>query len=129
MNRRTLLWAISLILATLLGIGSYSYISWQNTQPVEAEQLEELNDQALTNLGVLQLELEADIAAQPRSEVEDRLESPLGQALFRRCSEWTEFYDNHPDEEVLGHRDEACGEYRDYVENGTLPEGAEETEE
>ena len=34
-----------------------------------------------------------------------------------------EFYDNQPGDEARTYRDEACQEYRDYVDNGTEPEG------
>ena len=123
MTRRAILTVSLLAIALVAG---YLVMAWRAAQPVDEAERDELAERALVNLDTLQRELEADIAAKPRSDIEERLESPLGQALFRHCSEWSEFHDNHPDEEVRAHRDEACGEYRDYVRTGALPERAED---
>ena len=50
------------------------------------------------------------------------MDSPTGQAMFRACLEWTEFHENHPSDDTLSNKEKACGEYRDYVDNGVLPE-------
>ena len=104
-------------------LGAFLWAEWQSSQPVGDEAIEDLVGRGQMNLEAMQRDLEADIAARPKSVQQERLDSPLGQALFRKCSDWIEFYDNQPGEEARGHRDEACAEYRDYVDNGTLPAG------
>jgi len=121
MANRPLLTAVSLAAVAAAALGIYVALDWYASSPADEAATGEIVDQGQSNLESMQQALEAEIAQLPRSEVQERLESPLGQALFRKCSEWIEFYDNHPDEEILEHRDKACGEYREYVENGTLP--------
>ena len=119
--------ALSLIVIAGAGLAAYVALEWYASQPVDEAAAGEIVDQGRSNLESMQRDLEAEIARRPKSEAQQRLDSPLGQALFRKCSEWVEFYENHPGEEVRGHRDRACREYRDYVDDGTLPPRPGET--
>ena len=80
-----------------------------------AEQGEQLSLQ-------LQDDLTEQLANGSANENQQRLDSPMGQALLRQCLEWTEFHDNHPSEDTLQNREEACAAYADYVEDGKEPE-------
>lgn len=122
MPNRSLFAGIAVAAALLLGLAGYLLARYQAGQPVEPAEAEALNELGQASIEDLQKQLEADIASLPRSEMEERLTSPLGQALFRKCSEWIEFHDNQPSDEARGYRDEACGEYRNYVDNGIEPE-------
>ncbi len=123
MPNRSLFAVFALSAALLAALGGYLLAQWRAGQPVEQSEAEALVDMSQSNIENLQRKLESDIAGRPRSPTEERLSSPLGQALFRKCSEWVEFHGNQPGEEARAYRDEACREYRDYVNDGTLPAG------
>ncbi len=95
---------------------------WWAGTPVAPGQLDELNRQAALNTEIMQDMLSDQVGERTTSEQRDRLESPLGLAMFRKCVEWTEFRENHPSELALSNEERACTEYRRYVETGELPE-------
>jgi hypothetical protein len=37
------------------------------------------------------------------------------------CAEWTEFHENHPGEETVARRDEACRRFKAWVDDGVAP--------
>jgi hypothetical protein len=77
-----------------------------------------LEQTATQNLEAMQSQLAADIAGRSTSEAQQRMDSPRGQALFRRCAEWTDFHEQHPGEDARRQRDAACARLRQYVETG-----------
>ena len=85
-------------------------------ETAEIEQLRELNTQ------LMQDTLDEQLTTQPMGEVQERMDSPTGQALFRACLEWTEFNENHPSEDAQANKVRTCGEYQNFVDNGVLPE-------
>jgi hypothetical protein len=124
---RSLFAGIAVALALLVGVAGYLVARYLASQPVDQAEAEALLDMNQANIEDLTLQLEAEIAARPKSEAEERLASPLGQALFRKCSEWMEFYENQPGDEARAYRDEACQEYRNYIDNGAEPAGQPDT--
>ncbi|HNP35002.1 MAG TPA: hypothetical protein PKK10_04035 [Woeseiaceae bacterium] len=112
----------STVVALLLALGGYALISWRAEQAVTADELSALERQGDLNTQQMQQRLTDTLAGKVGSEAQERLDSPLGQALFRKCVEWTDFHDNHPNELSLEHRNAACSEFRRYVDEGTRPD-------
>lgn len=109
----------------LLIVGLGLALGWKffsDRQPVGAEESAAIAEQGELMTQQLQDQLTKQLANQPMSAEQERIDSPTGQALLRKCLEWTEFYDNHPDESSLLNRDTACDEYSDYIDSGTAPE-------
>ena len=106
---------IPLLLITVLsvGVGALLVNRWLAHQPVEASAATRLAEQFELNTQSMQEQLAQSVAGKATSET---------QALFRKCAEWTDFYDNHPDETTRAHRDQSCSEFREYVNSGTVPE-------
>ena len=94
----------------------------ENRAPVDTEEAEAMQVQTDLNTQLMQDRLSDDITGGTTRGSQERMDSPLGLAMFRKCIEWTEFYDNHPSDHSRQNRDSACQEYRAYVESGTLPE-------
>ncbi len=110
-------------LIVLAAAGAWLLVSrWWAGTPVEPRQLDAMNRQATLNTETMQDMLANEVTERTTSEQRDRLESPLGLAMFRKCIEWTEFRENHPSELALGNEQRACAEYRRYIETGELPD-------
>ena len=90
--------------------------------PVDEPEAEALAQRSELNVQQMQEMLDDKIAGAQTGEQQERMESPLGLALFRKCTEWTEFNDNHPSDNARENEERACSEYRDYVETGDTPE-------
>jgi len=90
--------------------------------PVDIEDADSMSTQTELNMQLMQERLSDEIAGDTTGGGQERMDSPLGLAMFRKCIEWTEFYENHPSEDTEANRDEACGEYRRYVDTGEVPE-------
>lgn len=117
-KKRTIVAA--LILLSVFGLA----LAWKlNTgrQPVGAEESAAIAEQGDLMTQQLQDQLTEQLAVQSVNAEQERIDSPLGQALLRKCLEWTEFHDNHPDESTLMNRDTACGDYSDYIASGVKP--------
>jgi hypothetical protein len=110
---------VSLILG---GAGVLMVLEWRGRQPVDPEDAAAIAEQSIEISQALQETLDADIVEQALSGKQERLASPMGQALSRACLEWEEFHSNHPDDTSRANRDKACGNYREYIETGKLPE-------
>lgn len=95
---------------------------WQSEQQVDESAQEQLSDLATTNQQQMQERLTEQVSGTLSTEQQERMDSPLGLAMFRKCVEWTEFNENHASEATLAHEREACGEYREYVGSGEIPE-------
>jgi hypothetical protein len=91
-------------------------------QPVDEAEATEMAVQAEINARLMQEKISDQLLDQPVNEEHARLDSPMGQALFRQCLEWSEFHENHPSEATLENREKACNEYRDYISMGAKPE-------
>ncbi len=104
-------------------------IEWRDRQPVTAEETEDVVQQGDLNMLDMQDALTDQINALPPSESRQRMESEIGLALSRRCIQWTEVEDKDPSDENRENRERACGEFRDYVETGALPNGVSSEEE
>lgn len=110
-------------IVVVAAIGVWLIVSHlQGRAPVDGPQAEELALRSDLNVQQMQDTLSDDIAGAQTSEQQERMESPLGLALFRKCAEWTEFNDNHPSDHARDNKERACSEYRGYVETGTTPE-------
>ena len=104
-------------------------LEWRGRQPGTPEETEDVVLQGDLNMQNMQETLTDQINSLPPSEARERMESETGLALSRLCIQWTEVQDIDPSEENLMNRDRACGEFRDYVDNGTLPAGLPSEEE
>ena len=102
-------------------IGFLFYLS-RNSQPVDPGEAEELGEIHESNLRAMQQGLEDRVAGAMTSAQQERMQSPLGLAMFRKCMEWTEFNDNHPGETAALNERQACTEYRQYVTSGITPD-------
>lgn len=96
--------------------------AWQSSRPAETQETEAIGQQSKLNTQLMQDTLSDQVAGTLQNEQQQRLESPLGQAMFRKCAEWTEFNDNHPSESARINEETACAEFRRYVESGETPE-------
>lgn len=111
--------AVALLVA--FSIGSL-VILWRGAQPVDAEQARELDQLNDSNRLEMQENIAARVAGSMTNEQQERMQSPLGLAMFRKCVEWTEFNENHPSETSRANEQEACDEFRHFVESGVVPE-------
>ena len=119
-NRRTIV-AAGLgvtVVALLAVIGRYFSLS----QPADDAENAAMAEQAESNTQRMQEQLAERLVGQPINAEQGRLDSPMGQALFRQCLEWTEFHENHPGETTLQNRDNTCNRYRSYIATGAEPE-------
>jgi outer membrane murein-binding lipoprotein Lpp len=114
MTRNRLL-IVASVLAVLL-LAWYTIDELFKKQPVDVETASSMATQAERNAELMQEQMEAALADRTRNEQQERLDSPRGQALFRRCSDWSEMLENHPSDSARTRRDEACGELRRFVE-------------
>lgn len=104
-------------------------LEWRGGRPVTPEETEDVVQQGDLNMRNMQETLTDQINSLPPSEARQRMESETGLALSRLCIQWTELQDIDPSEENLGNRERACREFRDYVDNGTLPASLSNGEE
>ena len=109
---------LTLLLLVWVAISDHLPFPGQLADEAENAELAERGEQLSLQL---QDQLTDELATAPASENQQRLDSPMGQALLRQCLEWTEFYDNHPSEDTLQNREQACTAYADYVESGNEP--------
>lgn len=111
--------AVALLVAFCIG---FLVALWRGKQPVDAEQSLELDQLNASNLLEMQDGLTDRVADTMTSEQQERLQSPLGLAMFRKCVEWTEFNENHPSETSALNEQQACTEFRHFVETGEAPD-------
>ena len=91
-------------------------------RPADDAEAEALAEQSELNAQILQDQLTEQLTNGPNSVEQERLDSPMGQALMRQCLEWTEFLENHPSESTAENREKSCREYNEYIANGNVPE-------
>lgn len=111
--------AVALLVAFSIGI---LIVLWRGSQPVDAEQALELDRLNESNLMEMQEGLADRVAGTMTSEQQERMQSPLGLAMFRKCVEWTEFNENHPSDTSRDNEQQACAEFRRFVESGAMPD-------
>lgn len=111
--------AVALLVAFCIG---FLIMLWRGSQPVDAEQAQQLDQLNESNLLQMQEGLTDRVAGTLTSEQQERMQSPLGLAMFRKCVEWTEFNENHPSETSTANEQQACAEFRRYVETGAVPD-------
>ena len=110
------------ILLVMAGVGGiWKYVT--DRQPVGPEQNAAIEEQGEAMALQLQDDLAEQLASRPMGgEEQERIDSPMGQALLRKCTEWTSFHENHPDESTLQNRDAACDEYAEFIATGIVPD-------
>jgi hypothetical protein len=118
---KTILLLATLVLVIVSYLGMTGSLPFSDQAADEAEAAA-MAEQVELNAQFLQEQLSDRLAEQANTGKQARLDSPLGQALFRQCLEWTEFHENHPSDMSLENRDNACNEFRIYVRTGTEPE-------
>lgn len=111
--------AVALLVAFSIG---FLIMLWRDAQPVDADQALELDQLNESNVMQMQEGLSDRVAGTMTSEQQERMQSPLGLAMFRKCVEWSEFNENHPSDASRDNEQRACTEFRRYVESGTVPE-------
>lgn len=110
-----------LVLLVLAYFAVSALLSWMN-QPADDAEVEALAEQSELNAQLLRDQISEQLESGPINEEQERLDSPIGQALMRQCLEWTEFHENHPSDSTLENRDASCAEYDDYIATGNTPE-------
>ncbi len=111
--------AVALLVAFSIG---FLIMLWRDAQPVDADQALELDQLNESNVKQMQEGLSDRVAGTMTSEQQERMQSPLGLAMFRKCVEWSEFNENHPSDTSRDNEQRACTEFRRFVESGTVPE-------
>jgi len=91
-------------------------------QPVNDTEASELAEQSELNTRLMQDNISERLAGRPLNAEQERLDTPLGQALMSKCLEWTEFHSNHPSDTTLLNKTAACHEYRDFIATGVEPD-------
>ncbi|MDJ0908414.1 MAG: hypothetical protein QNI99_04450 [Woeseiaceae bacterium] len=114
--------AIGVSIVTIIAaIALVIVLEWRGNQAVTLEETEDVVLQGDINVQSMQETLTDQINSLPPSEARERIESDIGLALSRRCIQWTEVEEKDPSDENRENRERACREFRDYVDNGTLP--------
>ena len=111
--------AVAVLVAFTIG---FLVALWRGGQTVDPEQTLELDQRNELNLLEMQEGLTDRVADTMTNEQQERMQSPLGLAMFRKCVEWTDFNENHPSETSTMNEQQACAEFRQYVETGEIPE-------
>jgi hypothetical protein len=91
---------------------------------VPAEQRVQIEQQATANMQAMQDRLAENLGGRASSEAQQRMDSPHGQALMRMCMEWSDFAENHPGEDTERARDDACRKLKEYVDDGSTSDPA-----
>lgn len=114
----------SVLLAALgaAAIVVFAVLQWRARSPIDSSEAAALALQSAQNAELMQRGIADSLEGELADEQQQRMTSELGLAMFRKCAEWTEFNDNHPSDHARENEERACGEYRRYVEHGTLPE-------
>ncbi|MEO1247399.1 MAG: hypothetical protein AAFX56_17060 [Pseudomonadota bacterium] len=97
------------------------YLAEQH-KPVDPASQAALDEQMLLATETLQDQLTADIDERQLTLERERAESETGLGLYGLCATWVEFHANHPSESSRANRDRACGEYRQFVASGDIPD-------
>ena len=120
--RKRLLIAVSALVLLVPGYFAVTgLLSWMN-RPADDAEAEALAEQSELNVQLLQDQIAEQLESGPISMEQERLDSPIGQALMRQCLEWTEFHENHPSDSTLENRDASCAEFNEYIATGNAPE-------
>jgi hypothetical protein len=120
-KRRFIIAASGLVLLVLAYFAAAGMLDWINRPANEAETAA-LAEQAELNTQLLQDQISEQLTSGPISEEQERLDSPIGQALMQQCLEWTDFHENHPSDSTLENREASCGEFNEYIATGAVPE-------
>ena len=119
MKRKT--YGIFIAAAGLAAFAAWLIGEVWRAQPVDPAASAALEEQAELNVRAMQDALAERVSEKTGSEEQERLDSPRGQALFRRCTDWSELFERAPTPENRDRRDRACAEYRQYVLTGEAP--------
>ena len=114
-------WPVAAIAALGVAAAAYLYNEKRNAEPVDPAEAEAMVEQNDLNTQLMQDQLNGQLEERRAGE-QERLDSPVGQALFASCLEWQEFAANHPGEEASKNRDAACDEFDQFLESGATPE-------
>ncbi len=116
-----------MLIFALIAVAGGVFAWWIIDAVLERRQVPEgqlvgLEQRTVSNMEAMQDRLTGDLAIRTDNEVQQRMDSPRGQALFRMCVEWTEFHEKHPDANTARARDDACRKLKNYVDKGDVPE-------
>jgi hypothetical protein len=114
--------AIIAAIVALLAAGAYLLVETWQARPAAPEEAAALEQQAELNMRAMQDALAERVSEATGGEEQARIDSPRGQALFRRCADWSDLVERAPTQDNRAARDRACAVYRDYVLTGETPE-------
>ena len=123
MKKKTAISWISLGASLLAGAAVWlSVDAWKARTPADPQESDAMNRQTRLNTEAMQDTLSDRLTGKAASVEQERLESALGLALFRSCTEWTDFHDSQPSDFSRANKEQACSEFRRYIETGVRPE-------
>lgn len=120
MKRKT--YGIVIATAALLAVTAWLLDEAWRAQPVDTAESAALEEQLELNVRAMQDALSERVSERTGSEEQERIDSPRGQALFRRCADWSELFERAPTPANRDGRDSACAVYRQYVLTGEAPD-------
>jgi hypothetical protein len=109
-------------LIALAGIIATALLLFRTSPPASDSEMNTLRRLGADATAQMQQRLELELTERTTSGEQQRLDSPLGQALSRRCVEWTTLAENNPSPETTENQARACGELRSWVREGIAPE-------
>jgi hypothetical protein len=109
-------------LIALAGVIATAFLLFRNSRPASDSEMNTLRRLGTDATAQMQQRLELELIDRTTSGEQQRLDSPLGQALSRRCVEWTTLAENHPSPETTENQARACGALRNWVREGIAPE-------
>ncbi len=112
---------IAATVAALL-LGAYLVTEALQKRPAEPDEAAALEAQAERNMRRMQDRLAERVSEATGGEEQARIDSPRGQALFRRCADWSDLVERVPSNDNRAERDRACAAYREYVLTGEVPD-------
>lgn len=109
-------------ITAVVTLGVYLLVEAWRERPADPEEAALLEQQAERTMRAMQDALTERVNESTAGEEQARIDSPRGQALFRRCADWSDLVEHAPTEDNRAERDRACAAYREYVLTGEIPD-------
>ena len=117
-KRRTFLNYIGIALAVFIGVAAARLGVLFVLADVVEQQIENIAEQAQQSSKRIQENAVRQQAERQRTTEHQRMTSKIGQDLFRRCKEYSDFYRSSPGDYAKEQRDKTCTKYKTYVSTG-----------
>jgi hypothetical protein len=121
-NMQTRTYVIIAGITAVIVVGVYLLVEAWRERPADPEEAALLEEQAELTMRSLQDALSERVGEATVGEEQARIDSPRGQALFRRCADWSDLVERAPTDDSRAERDRACAAYREYVLTGEVPD-------